>query len=560
MSCCKKLPEKILAWRMFGAGFEKFGENDNASVLPMPSIAEDELLVKINAIGLCFSDVKLIRAGEQHPRVISKDLAKDPVIPGHEAVMTIVKVGDKIKDQFKVGQRYIIQADVYVNGIGFAYGYALNGGMAQYSVINQKVLNGDEGCYLLPISDSMPSAVAALLEPWTCVLASYRLSYRKAPLANGKMMFVFGDKHDRYEFGTVLSAAKPSAVTLVNAPAAFAAEVSKHYPQAKITCASALPENEKFDDIFLCGADRATGEKAAKMGKTSACINFIGDYSAEDWQFDVGSIHYQGWFYQGTRGKNLSDAYGRNVRSSLKKGGVCWLPGGAGAMGQMHTQLALSGENGPAKVLVTDMDKTRIEHVREQLGPIAKKTRRDVRTSEPGGFRCPHRPAFDQAVRDFAPNGFDDIVMLVPVPALVSSYSKFLAEDGLMNIFAGIPAGKEGALPTAGIAEKGFRFIGSSGSKTEDLRHTIRLVEEGKLNPVSALAAIGGMKVLKQGLDAVANAKFPGKTVIFPNCEDMPLTAVDAISTLAEGLDKTLAKDGTYTLETEKVLFEKYLS
>ena len=81
MSCCScnELPEKILAWRMFGAGFENFGENDQPSVLPLPEIADDELLVKINAVGLCFSDVKLIRAGEEHPRVKSKNLKEDPV-------------------------------------------------------------------------------------------------------------------------------------------------------------------------------------------------------------------------------------------------------------------------------------------------------------------------------------------------------------------------------------------------------------------------------------------------------------------------------------------------
>ena len=151
MSCCKcnELPEKILAWRMFGAGFENFGENDQPSVLPLPEIADDELLVKINAVGLCFSDVKLIRAGEEHPRVKSKNLKEDPVIPGHEAIMTVAKVGSKLAGQYKVGQRYIIQADIYVKGVNWAYGYALNGGYAQYSVINQKVLNGDEGSYLL---------------------------------------------------------------------------------------------------------------------------------------------------------------------------------------------------------------------------------------------------------------------------------------------------------------------------------------------------------------------------------------------------------------------------
>ena len=557
MSCCNQLPEKILAWQMFGAGFENFGKEEKPSVLPLPQIADDELLVKIDAIGLCFSDVKLIRAGEEHPRVISKDLKTDPVIPGHEAVMTVAKVGEKLKDQFKVGQRFIIQADVYVNGIGFAYGYALNGGMAQYSIINQKVLNGDEGCYLLPLADTIPSAVAALFEPWTCVLASYTIGYRKAPLDGGKMLFVFGKKDIDIEFGDVVKNAKPAAVTLVNAPAAFSAEISKIYPQAKVTCASALPE-ENFDDIFLCAVEREEGEKAAKMANVKACINFIGDYAGENWKFDVGSIHYQGWFYQGSKNGNLSAAYGRNVRSSLKQGGVCWLPGGAGAMGQMHTQLALSSKNGPSKVLVTDMDNTRIEHVREALGELAKENGIEFELLNPANFASPAE--FDNAVKAFAPNGFDDIVQLVPVPALVEGNAKHLAEDGLMNIFAGIPAGKEAAISVEGIADKGFRFIGSSGSKTEDLRHTINMVKDGKLNPVSALAAIGGMMDLKKGLDAVANAKFPGKTVIFPNCVNMPLTPVSDMASLAEGLEKTLDKDGAYTLETEKVLFDKYLS
>ena len=557
MSCCKcnELPQKILAWRMFGAGFENFGENDQPSVLPLPEIADDELLVKINAVGLCFSDVKLIRAGEEHPRVKSKNLKENPVIPGHEAVMTVVKVGSKMAGQYKPGQRFIIQADIYVNGVNWAYGYALDGGYAQYSVINQKVLNGDEGSYLLPLDESIPSMVAALFEPWTCVLASYTIKHRTAPKAGGKMLFVFGSKAGNYEFGSLLKANAPAEITLVNAPAAFAAEAAKVYPKAKIACASALPAEGKFDDIFLCNVDRAEGEKAGKLGSFGACISFIGKY-AENWSFDVGSIHYQGWFYQGTATSDLSAAYGRNVRSTLKKGGAVWLPGGAGAMGQMHTQLAVSDPNGPSTVIVSDMDDNRLAHVREALEPIAKANGKTFELLNPKNFASPE--AFDAELRKYAPNGFDDIVMLVPVPALVTANAKFLAADGLMNIFAGIPAGKEAELSVAAIAEKGCRFIGSSGSRTEDLRHTCNMVGAGKLNPASALAAIGGMKDLKKGLDAVANARFPGKTVIFPNCEDMPLTPVSEIASLAEGLEKTLDKDGLVTLETEKLLMQKY--
>ena len=73
------IPEKMLAWPLFGTGFEAFGKDDKPCVVPVPEIKEDELLVRIDAIGLCFSDVKLIRAGESHPRVISENLAEDLV-------------------------------------------------------------------------------------------------------------------------------------------------------------------------------------------------------------------------------------------------------------------------------------------------------------------------------------------------------------------------------------------------------------------------------------------------------------------------------------------------
>ena len=38
----------------------------------------------------------------------------------------------------------------------------------------------------------------------------------------------------------------------------------------------------------------------------------------------------------------------------------------------------------------------------------------------------------------------------------------------------------------------------------------------------------------------------------------MPLTPVSEIASLADGLAKTLDKDGLVTLETEKLLLEKY--
>ena len=548
------IPEKMLAWPLFGAGMEKLGRNDQPCIVDVPSIKEDELLVKIDAIGLCFSDVKLIRAGEEHPRVISEDLSKDPVIPGHEAVMTVVKVGDKLKGAYKEGQRFIIQADIYVKGKGYAYGYAIDGGMAQYSRIDQRVLNGDEGCYLLPISDDTPSAVAALMEPWTCVKASYMIESRKAPKKGGDMLVAAeaGDKNI-YKAGELLKNSAPATVTTINLSNEAVESLKKELPSAKFESATALPEGKKFDDIFLCSLKKEGAEVLGKAGKRGAVISFMGEYPDEAWAFDAGSIHYEGWFYQGSRSQEFSSAYGRNVRSKVKKGGTCWLPGGAGAMGQMHTQLAVESEDGPLRILVSDMDNVRIENVKKLLADTIKNRNIEFKTLNPASFESPAK--FEEEVRKFAPDGFDDIIMLVPVIPVLNSCAKFLKEDGLMNIFAGIPAGKEGALNVRGIASKGMRFIGSSGSLTSHLRATLQLVEEGKLNPVTALAAIGGMKDLKKGLDGVINAKFPGKTVIFPSCEDMPLTPVQDIQSMGSGLKETFNKDGFYTKATEAKLF-----
>lgn len=555
-----EIPEKMQAWPLFGVGLDKLGKKGKPCVIEIPEIKDDELLVKIDAIGLCFSDIKLIRAGKEHPRVISEDLAKDPVIPGHEAVMTIAKVGDDLKDQFKVGQRFIIQADIYVGGKGFAYGYAIDGGMAQYSKIDQRILNGDEGCYLLPIKDETPAGLAALIEPWTCVIASYMIDNRVHPKDNGKTLILMTeDDRNVYDVGELFTSHPPKSITCVNVNEMMIYALEKDLPVSSLIELNTLPEKGDFDDIFICNiADRELAEQAGKLGARGATINFIGEYPDEEWAFDIGNIHYEGWFFQGTTSSNFSEAYNRNVRSTLKPGGTCWLPGGAGAMGQMHTQLAVEAEDGPSKILVTDLDDNRIANVKELLKDTIKKRGIKFKTLNPGSFNSPAE--FYEEVAKFAgKDGFDDIVMLVPVIPVLNDAAKYLKDDGLMNIFAGIPAGKEGLLNVKGIINKGHRFIGSSGSRTFHLKHTLELFESGKLNTAPALAAIGGMKDLKLGLEGVANAKFPGKTVIFPNCQDLPLTPIDEISKLDPAIAEALAGQQTnYNLAAEEAIMEKF--
>jgi threonine dehydrogenase-like Zn-dependent dehydrogenase len=136
-------------------------------------------LVRHDACGICYSDIKIINLGGEHPRLAGRDLPKDPVVMGHEVALTVVAVGESYRDRFQPGQRFIVQADIFYKGVGLAYGYALPGGMSQYGLIGPEVIDGDEGCYSPPIDETTGYVEAALVEPWACVEAAYHWSHRE---------------------------------------------------------------------------------------------------------------------------------------------------------------------------------------------------------------------------------------------------------------------------------------------------------------------------------------------------------------------------------------------
>ena len=137
-------------WPLYGAGLENLGVDGQPIDVPMPPYGPDELLVRHDACGLCFSDIKVINLGQKHPRIF-RDISKDPVVLGHEVSLTVVGVGENLRDQYQVGDRFIVQADICVKGVNYAYGYMIQGGLSQYGVIDQRILNGDDGNYLIPV-------------------------------------------------------------------------------------------------------------------------------------------------------------------------------------------------------------------------------------------------------------------------------------------------------------------------------------------------------------------------------------------------------------------------
>lgn len=57
-------------------------------------------------------------------------------------------------------------------------------------MLDGRVLDGDGGCYLMPLQPQTGYAEAALLEPWACVIATYRLKYRSGLKPGGTTWIV----------------------------------------------------------------------------------------------------------------------------------------------------------------------------------------------------------------------------------------------------------------------------------------------------------------------------------------------------------------------------------
>lgn len=556
------LPEKNALWPLYGAGFENLGKDGKMLAVPMPDYGPDELLVRHDATGICFSDIKVIRAGQNHPRIY-RDMREEPVVLGHEISLTVVGVGEKLRDEYQVGDRFIVQADVYVGGVGYAYGYEIQGGFSQYNVIDQRILNGDEGNYLLPVKPTTGYSEAALNEPWACVEASYTVDYRTAWQPGGTLWIV-GDGA-----GLALGATadwRPGRVVIDVSDEAFAAAVREWAAAAQIDVVAGdeaadtdADSDTLYDDIVVCSHDPALIERAfARLAKGGMFALVTDQPVTRRVSLDVGRLHYDHLILVGTPGPDLSAAYAP-IRTQLRPDGVTWVLGAGGPMGHMHVQRALEVEGRPRKLVATNLSHPRIVAVEEKFGEPARAA--GVELICFSQEQCGNADALHAELRrDSGARGFDDIAVMAPSVSAIEAAQEHLAEDGVMNIFAGLPRGTMAEIDVNPVVQRNVRFTGTSGSSIADLKHMRDLTESHRLSPNMAVAAVAGLEGVPDGLHAVADGSFPGKVVIYPNLsQPLPLTT---LSELRERLPSVYAKLGpgeTWSNEAEEELLRLLL-
>lgn len=160
--------------------------------VPVPELLSDEVLVQVQVVGLCQSDIKKIR----YP------LYEPPRIYGHETAGIIATVGEDVTG-WQVGQRVVVMhhipcmrcsyclndnfsmCDVYKNITTTAGFTPSGGGFAQYvKVPGHIVRNGG----LIPIPDKISFEQASFVEPTNCCLKAVK----KAQVSPGQTILVTG--------------------------------------------------------------------------------------------------------------------------------------------------------------------------------------------------------------------------------------------------------------------------------------------------------------------------------------------------------------------------------
>ena len=241
----------------------------------------------------------------------------------------------------------------------------------------------------------------------------------------------------------------------------------------------------------------------------------------------------------------------------IRKGGKMAILAGVGPMGLGAIDYALHQERKPGLLVVTDIDDNRLARA-SAIFTEEHASREGVKLLfvNTGKMKDPVR-----YLRDITGGeGFDDVLVFAPVKPVIELGDAILGFDGCLNFFAG-PVNPEfkAEFNFYNVHYAFTHIVGTSGGNTDDMRESLKLMGEGKINPAIMITHIGGLDAV---VDTTINLpQIPGgKKLIYTNIS-LPLTAISMLGELGKkdpfyaGLHKIVSKnDFIWSLEAEKYL------
>ena len=522
---------------------------------------QHQILCRVEAVGLCFSDLKLLKQFSSHARKteiisgIDSEILKEipsyapggmPTVPGHEAVVRIAAVGVGV-ESFKVGQRYLVETDyrwLPTAGSNGSFGYNFEGGLQEFVLMDERVITSPEGdSMLIPVSEGLSASAAALVEPWACVEDAYATRERRRLKRDGRMLVVVDTDVAEDVFGKLFNRyGRPGQITWLSkfaVPSGLDITITKTEDISEIADAG-------YDDVIYFGSEASTVEVLFGKVAPQGLLNIVlcGGKFGRDVVTMVGRVHYGGIRIVGTTGTDPAESIKHIPETGeVRAGDKINVVGAGGPMGTMHVIRNICQGVEGISIFAGDIDEDRLATLSKEAEPLAKKN--DVR----------YKPYNSKSQK--IGESFDYTVVMAPIPELVSASVKAAENRGIINIFAGIPAEVTATIDLDTCIEKRLYFIGTSGSVLEDMKRVLAKVESGRLDTDVSVAAVCGLDGAGDGIRAVEKRQISGKIIVYPACKGFGLTELARLSEEMPEVGKRLI-NGIWNKEAEDALLEAY--
>jgi L-iditol 2-dehydrogenase len=277
-----------------------------------------ELILKVQSASICGTDLRIFHG--QH-RMYPEGTTR---IPGHEVVGTIAEIGKDLKG-FAEGQKAFIAPNMgcgrcaqCISGNNnlckdyAAFGVTINGGFAEYMHIpEQAVRQGN----IIPVDNSVDPAVAALLEPFACVLRGQNA----VSIQPGEIVLVIGAGPIGL-MHTKLAKARGAGRIIVSEPMPARAEQAlKNGADCTINPLAEdlegrvreITDGHGADVIITAAPVHSAQEAALAIAAIGGRINFFGGLPKDNptIQFNSNAVHYKELRVTGTTACSTEDCW-----------------------------------------------------------------------------------------------------------------------------------------------------------------------------------------------------------------------------------------------------------
>ena len=366
------------------AAIRLYGANDiRLETFELPDIKSDEVLLRVVSDSICASTYKAVKQGTAHKRV-PEDIAKNPVIIGHEMCAEILEVGKELQDKWKIGQKIVIQPALKLpSGYDPGYSYPYIGGNSIYAIVPKIVL--DKNCMIPFEGDSYFKG--SLVESLGCVLRGFKGFYH-----TDYNTYIRTDGAKRGGRLAILGGAGPMGIGAIQLAMGYAGisqivvtdineerllDAAKKCPPeeaAKKGCELIYLNTSKFenaeeelirlsnggfDDVFVMVPVAALYNMAEKISREDGCINFFAGPAVHDLQgsLNLYRVHYDGIHVVGTAGSipvDTVDTIRLIEENAINPGAIVSHILGLGAV--KETLMAMEHPNGAKKVCYNELD------------------------------------------------------------------------------------------------------------------------------------------------------------------------------------------------------------